>query len=87
MNAALIIENQQLQHENKQLNVLLKEYEQTLETVMSKFRSQAVSFRTTCLPPGLITSIDSPCSTPLSNMNSHSRATMNLSSSPGKRPP
>ncbi|KAG8856781.1 hypothetical protein FRB96_006285 [Tulasnella sp. 330] len=41
MNAALIIENQQLQHENKQLNVLLKEYEQTLETVMSKFRSQA----------------------------------------------
>ena len=43
MNAALIIENQQLQHENKQLNVLLKEYEQTLETVMSKFRSQAVS--------------------------------------------
>lgn len=43
MNAALIIENQQLQHENKQFNVLLKEYEQTLETVMSKFRSQAVS--------------------------------------------
>ncbi|KAG9015463.1 hypothetical protein FRB94_000068 [Tulasnella sp. JGI-2019a] len=41
MNAALIIENQQLQHENKQFNVLLKEYEQTLETVMSKFRSQA----------------------------------------------
>jgi len=41
MNAALVIENQQLQHENKQLNVVLKEYEQTLETVMSKFRSQA----------------------------------------------
>ncbi|KAG8957369.1 hypothetical protein FRC03_010212 [Tulasnella sp. 419] len=41
MNAALVIENQNLQQENKQLNVLLKEYEQTLETVMSKFRSQA----------------------------------------------
>lgn len=42
MNAALIIENQTLQHENKQLNALLKEYEQTLDTVMSKFRGQAV---------------------------------------------
>lgn len=42
MNAALIIENQQLQQENKQLSSLLKEYEQTLETVMAKFRSQAV---------------------------------------------
>jgi regulator of replication initiation timing len=42
MNAAIIIENQSLQHENKQLNSLLKEYEQTLETVMSKFRNQAV---------------------------------------------
>ncbi|KAG8928316.1 hypothetical protein FRC01_006131 [Tulasnella sp. 417] len=41
MNAALIMENQHLQHENKQLNTLLKEYEQTLETVMSKFRNQA----------------------------------------------
>lgn len=43
MNASLVIENQTLQHENKQLSVLLKEYEQTLETVMSKFRSHAVS--------------------------------------------
>ncbi|WRT69111.1 uncharacterized protein IL334_006095 [Kwoniella shivajii] len=34
----LVMENQQLQHENKQLNALLKEYEQTLETVMGKFR-------------------------------------------------
>jgi hypothetical protein len=42
MNASLIIENQTLLHENKQLNSLLKEYEQTLETVMTKFRSQAV---------------------------------------------
>ncbi|KAL5636212.1 hypothetical protein ACGC1H_004881 [Rhizoctonia solani] len=41
MNAAIIIENQTLQHENKQLNSLLKEYETTLETVMTKFRSQA----------------------------------------------
>ncbi|CAE6488925.1 unnamed protein product [Rhizoctonia solani] len=41
MNAAIIIENQTLQHENKQLNSLLKEYETTLETVMAKFRSQA----------------------------------------------
>lgn len=42
MNAAIIIENQTLQHENKQLNSLLKEYETTLETVMAKFRNQAV---------------------------------------------
>jgi len=41
MNASLIIENQTLLHENKQLNSLLKEYEQTLEAVMAKFRSQA----------------------------------------------
>ncbi|CAE6345403.1 unnamed protein product [Rhizoctonia solani] len=32
MNAAIVIENQTLQHENKQLNILLKEYETTLET-------------------------------------------------------
>jgi hypothetical protein len=42
-NAQAIIENQTLQNENKQLSQLLKEYEQTLETVMSKFRSHAVS--------------------------------------------
>lgn len=39
----LVLENQGLQHENKQLNALLKEYEQTLETVMGKFRGVAVS--------------------------------------------
>lgn len=39
----LVLENQQLQHENKQLNALLKEYEQTLETVMNKFRGVAHS--------------------------------------------
>ena len=42
MNASLIIENQQLLHENKQINSLLKDYEQMLETVMAKFRAQAV---------------------------------------------
>lgn len=42
MNASLVIENQTLLHENKQLGSLLKEYEQTLETVMAKFRSQSV---------------------------------------------
>ena len=42
MNASLLLENQGLMHENKQLGSLLKEYEQTLETVMAKFRSQAV---------------------------------------------
>ena len=41
-NAQSIIENQTLQHENKQLSMLLKEYEHTMETVMSKFRGQAV---------------------------------------------
>ncbi|WVW79406.1 hypothetical protein I302_101375 [Kwoniella bestiolae CBS 10118] len=39
----LVTENQGLQHENKQLNALLKEYEQTLETVMGKFRGVAHS--------------------------------------------
>jgi hypothetical protein len=41
-NAQIIIENQTLLHENKQLSALLKEYEQTLETIMSKFRTYAV---------------------------------------------
>ena len=35
MNAAIMTENQTLQHDNKQLGVLIKEYEQTLESVMS----------------------------------------------------
>ena len=39
----LVLENQSLQHENKQLGGLLKEYENTLENVMSKFRGVAVS--------------------------------------------
>ena len=37
-------ENQALQYENKQLNLLIKEYEQTLETLMTTFRKRAVSF-------------------------------------------
>jgi hypothetical protein len=41
-NAQSIIENQTLQHENKQFSMLLKEYEQTMETVMSKFRGHTV---------------------------------------------
>lgn len=38
----MVIENQTLLHENKQLGVLLKEYETTLETIMGKFRTHAV---------------------------------------------
>ncbi|EPQ60117.1 hypothetical protein GLOTRDRAFT_134866 [Gloeophyllum trabeum ATCC 11539] len=41
LNAQIIIENQTLSHENKQLSMLLKEYEQTMETVMQKFRGHA----------------------------------------------
>jgi hypothetical protein len=42
MNAAMAAENQRLQHDNKQLGTLIKEYEQTLESVMSAFRIKAV---------------------------------------------
>ncbi|KZT44411.1 hypothetical protein SISSUDRAFT_15202 [Sistotremastrum suecicum HHB10207 ss-3] len=41
MNGMLAEENQSLQHDNKQLSLLLKEYEQTLESVMGRFRSRA----------------------------------------------
>lgn len=41
----LVLENQNLAYENKQLNLLLKEYEQTLEGVMGKFRGVCVSHR------------------------------------------
>ena len=44
MNAHVIIENQTLLHENKQLGLLLKEYENTMETIMTKFRNHAVRF-------------------------------------------
>ena len=40
-NAALVLENQALQSENRQLSHFLKEYESTLESVMDKFRHQA----------------------------------------------
>ncbi|KAJ7116800.1 hypothetical protein C8R43DRAFT_1038122 [Mycena crocata] len=43
MNAQIVIENQQLLQENKQLSILLKEYEGTLETVMAKFRNHALA--------------------------------------------
>jgi hypothetical protein len=43
MNNAMSAENQGLQYDNKQLNALIKEYEQTLETLMITFRNQAVS--------------------------------------------
>ena len=43
MNASLAAENQTLQHDNKQLGVLICEYEQTLESIMSAFRTRAVS--------------------------------------------
>ena len=42
MNAQIIIENQTLLHENRQLTTLLKEYEGTMETIMAKFRNHAV---------------------------------------------
>jgi hypothetical protein len=42
MNASLAAENQTLQHDNKQLGALIREYEQTLESVMSAFRTRAV---------------------------------------------
>jgi hypothetical protein len=41
MNSAMLAENQALQHDNKQLNALIKEYETTLETVMGLFRQRA----------------------------------------------
>ncbi|CAG7846798.1 SubName: Full=Uncharacterized protein {ECO:0000313/EMBL:CCA70648.1} [Serendipita indica DSM 11827] len=41
LNSQFQTENQNLSNENKQLSVLVKEYEQTLESVMSKFRIHA----------------------------------------------
>jgi len=42
-NAHFVIENQTLLHENKQLSLLLKEYENTMETIMAKFRNHALA--------------------------------------------
>ncbi|TEB39750.1 hypothetical protein FA13DRAFT_1751031 [Coprinellus micaceus] len=41
MSAGIAAENQGLLHDNKQLSSLIKEYEQTLETLMSTFRNRA----------------------------------------------
>ncbi|KAJ6557358.1 hypothetical protein DFH09DRAFT_1163897 [Mycena vulgaris] len=41
MNSAMALENATLQHDNKQLNALIREYEQTLETLMNTFRNRA----------------------------------------------
>ncbi|KAJ7758525.1 hypothetical protein DFH07DRAFT_710847, partial [Mycena maculata] len=41
MNTAMSMENIALQHDNKQLNALIREYEQTLETLMNTFRNRA----------------------------------------------
>ncbi|KAF9221008.1 hypothetical protein BS17DRAFT_786344 [Gyrodon lividus] len=41
MNASLAVDNQNLLHDNKQLGALIREYEQTLESVMSAFRTRA----------------------------------------------
>ena len=44
MNAQMTAENLALQNDNKQLNALIKEYEQTLESLMTTFRNRAVRF-------------------------------------------
>ncbi|KAI0045886.1 hypothetical protein FA95DRAFT_1494862 [Auriscalpium vulgare] len=41
MNAAMSAENLALQHDNKQLTALIRDYETTLESVMSQFRVRA----------------------------------------------
>ena len=57
MNATMTTENLTLQHDNKQLNTLIKEYETTLETIMGLFRQRAVSglfiYRVVTLSPFL----------------------------------
>ncbi|KAJ2935187.1 hypothetical protein H1R20_g1956, partial [Candolleomyces eurysporus] len=42
MNSNIAAENLGLLNDNKQLSSLIKEYEQTLETLMSNFRNRAV---------------------------------------------
>ncbi|KAK1230704.1 hypothetical protein PQX77_006201 [Marasmius sp. AFHP31] len=41
MNSAIAQDNLTLQHDNKQLNTLIKEYEQTMDTLMTQFRNKA----------------------------------------------
>jgi hypothetical protein len=57
MNNAMSAENQSLQYDNKQLNALIKEYEQTLETLMITFRNQAVSRNARCCPSSWLTNL------------------------------
>lgn len=45
-NAATVIENHTLVQENRQLSLLLKEYEHAMESIMNKFRNYTVSFTT-----------------------------------------
>ncbi|CAJ0907221.1 2341_t:CDS:2, partial [Entrophospora sp. SA101] len=40
-NAFLTFENQQLNEENSELSLIIKEYENTLQIIMNKFRSQS----------------------------------------------
>lgn len=44
MNSAIASENQTLQYDNKQLNTLIKEYEQTLDTLMSMQRHLKLAY-------------------------------------------
>lgn len=43
LNAQIIVENQALLQENRQLTTLLKEYESTMEMIMTKFRNHATA--------------------------------------------
>lgn len=73
MTNAIAAENQALQYDNKQLNLLIKEYEQTLETLMTTFRKRAVSLSlmvTMSLYPSRITYV-SFASTRSRNKNSN----------------
>ena len=48
MNAAMSAENQTLLNDNRQLSTLIREYEQTLEKTMEKFRIHAVRPKPKC---------------------------------------
>ena len=51
MNFAVASDNLALQHDNKQLNTLIREYESTLETLMDQFRNRAVRILRICVLP------------------------------------
>ncbi len=75
MNSTMIAENLALQHDNKQLNALIKEYETTLETVMGLFRQRAVRFSSYFLESMrvLILLLFLLARCPMSRTNPHSR--------------